>query len=254
MSMIVNRRDLDFLMYEVFDLDGLLETARYGDYDREMISAILDTAQNIAEDKFYPCAAKLDANEPAFDGKDVSIIPEVEEALNAYMEAGFPSAGFDRNVGGMQMPYMVNSALSGIFSCANTAISSYPFLTQASAHMLVTYGDEEQKRLFLPPMLEGRWYGTMCLSEPQAGSSLSDICTKAEFAGDGLYHITGSKMWISGGEQDISENIVHMVLARIPGSPMGVKGLSLFIVPKYRVSLGGRQGEKNNISLGSVEI
>ena len=252
MSMIVNRRDLDFLMYEVFDLEKLLKTDRYGDYDREVISAVLDTAQTIAEDKFHPCAAKLDAHEPTFDGKGVDVIPEVKEALDAYGEAGFFSAGFDGDVGGMQMPFMVSSALSGIFSCANLAIANYSFLTQANASMLAALGSDEQKAIFLAPMLEGRWFGTMCLSEPQAGSSLSDIRTKAELVEGGHYNITGSKMWISGGEHEISENIIHMVLARIPGGPAGVKGLSLFIVPKLRINADGSLGAHNNIALAGL--
>ena len=252
MSMIVNRRDLDFLMYEVFDLEKLFKTDRYGDYDREVISAVLDTAQTIAEDKYHPCAAKLDADEPTFDGKGVHVIPEVKEALDAYGEAGFFSADFDEDVGGMQMPFMVSSALSGIFSCANLAIANYSFLTQANASMLAALGSDAQKAIFLPPMLEGRWFGTMCLSEPQAGSSLSDIRTKAELVEGGHYNITGSKMWISGGEHEISENIIHMVLARIPGGPAGVKGLSLFIVPKLRVNADGSLGAHNNIALAGL--
>ena len=252
MSMIVNRRDLDFLMYEVFGLDDLLETERFGDYDRGTISAVFDTAEIIAETKYLSCAAKLDANEPSFDGKEVHIIPEVAEGLSAYAEAGLLSSGFDADVGGMQMPFMVSSAISGIFTCANPGIASYAFLTQSSANMLVMSGSEEQKAIFLPPMLDGRWFGTMCLSEPQAGSSLSDIRTKAELVDDGMYRITGTKMWISGGEQNISENIVHMVLAKIPGGPAGVKGISMFIVPKYRVNPDGTVGEKNNVALAGL--
>ena len=252
MSMIVNRRDLDFLMYEVFDLDRLMATDRYGEYDREVVTAVLDTAQTIAEDKFLPCAAKLDANEPTFDGEQVHIIPEVAEALAAYKEAGFFSAPFDETVGGMQMPFMVSSALGGMFTCANIGISGYPFLTQANANMLEAYGNETQKAMYLPPMIEGNWYGTMCLSEPQAGSSLSDIRTKAVSDGEGQYLITGTKMWISGGDQNISENIIHMVLAKIPGGPAGVKGLSLFIVPKIRVNADGSLGEDNNIALAGL--
>jgi len=252
MSMIVNRRDLNFLLYEVFDLEKLLTTARYGDYDREVVSAVLDTAQAIAEDKFLSCAVKLDANEPTFDGTDVYIIPEVKEALTAYGEAGFFSAAFDEELGGMQMPYMVTSAIGGIFTCANVGIASYAFLTQANAGLLAAHGNAQQKAKYLPPLIEGRWFGTMCLSEPQAGSSLSDIRTKAELGEDGQYRITGTKMWISGGDHDISENIIHMVLAKIPGGPAGVKGISLFIVPKYRVNEDGSLGDDNNIALAGL--
>ncbi|MBZ0164683.1 MAG: acyl-CoA dehydrogenase [Notoacmeibacter sp.] len=252
MSMIVNRRDLDFLLYEVLDLESLLRTPRYSDYDREAVGAILDTAQQIAEDKYLPCATLLDANEPAFDGRTVTIIPEVSQALGAYRAAGFFGASFDTELGGLQMPYLVSTLMGGMFSAANGGISGYPFLTIGAANMLNAFGSDEQKARFLPPMIEGRWFGTMCLSEPQAGSSLSDIRTKAELSADGHYLISGNKMWISGGEQELSENIVHMVLARIPGGPAGVKGISLFIVPKYRVNADGTPGERNNVVLAGL--
>ncbi len=250
--MIVNRRDLDFLLYEVLDLESLLRTPRYSDYDREAVGAILDTAQQIAEDKYLPCAAKLDANEPAFDGKTVTMLPEVSEALEAYRAAGFFGGSFDAELGGLQIPYLVSTLMGGMFSAANSGISGYPFLTIGAADMLNAFGSDEQKARFLPPMIEGRWFGTMCLSEPQAGSSLSDIRTRAEPTADGHYLISGNKMWISGGEQELSENIVHMVLARIPGGPAGVKGISLFIVPKYRVDADGTPGERNNVALAGL--
>jgi len=252
MSMIINRRDTDFLLYEMLDLDSLLNTERYADYDRETIESIFDTAQQIAEQKFLPSAAKLDANEPSFDGEKVHIIPEVKEGLDAYREAGLFAAGFDHDVGGLQLPWMVYQVISGLFTCANGPLIGYAFLTSANANMLNICGSEELKAKYLPPLLEGRWFGTMCLSEPQAGSSLSDIRTKAEETEAGHYNISGTKMWISGGEQEISENIVHMVLAKIPGGPAGVKGISLFLVPKYRVNDDGSLGEKNNISLAGL--
>ena len=251
-SMIVNRRDLDFLMYEVFDLERMFDTAFYEDYDRQTVGAILDSAQQLAEEKFLPCAAKLDANEPTYDGQNVTIIPEVAEALEAFRDAGFFGAPFDKEIGGQQMPIMVSNMVAGMFACANCGISGYPFLTVGAANLLNSFGSEEQKSVFLRPMVEGRWFGTMCLSEPQAGSSLSDIRTKAEPASDGSYRIVGSKMWISAGEHDLSENIVHMVLAKVPGGPAGVKGISLFIVPKYRVNEDGSLGEKNNIALAGL--
>lgn len=252
MSMIVNRRDLDFLIYELLDAEKLFEAERYADYDRASVEAFFDTAQDIAETHFLPCAAKLDANEPVFDGKTVSIIPEVAAAIAVYREAGLFGASFSYDVGGMQMPVVISTALRGMFTCANSSISSYPFLTIGAANMLNAFGSDEHKATFLGPMIEGRWFGTMALSEPQAGSSLSDIRTKAEPTQDGHYLISGNKMWISGGEQEISENIVHMVLAKIPGGPAGVKGISLFIVPKYRVNEDGSLGARNNVSLAGL--
>ena len=251
-SLIVNRRDLDFMLYEVFNLNALLETPRYEDYDQEAISAILDVAQSVADDKFLPCAAKMDANEPTFDGEKVTIIPEVQEGLDAFREAGFFTAGFDADVGGMQLPLMIHQAVANIFSCANNPLTGYTFLTMANANMLLKCGSKELVDKYFPPMLEGRWFGTMCLSEPQAGSSLGDIRTKAVPRGDGSYKLTGTKMWISGGEHDLSENIIHMVLAKIPDGPAGVKGISLFLVPKYRVNDDGTLGEHNNVVLAGL--
>ncbi|ACT60525.1 acyl-CoA dehydrogenase [Hirschia baltica] len=252
MSLITNRRDIDFLMYELLDLDQMLQTDRYEAYDREAISAILDTAQAIAEDKYLTCASELDANEPTFDGEKVSIMPEVGEALKAFADAGFFGASFDEDVGGAQLPGIVNFALAGFFSAANPGINSYAFLTIGAANMLNAVGSQEQKDKYLGPMLEGRWFGTMCLSEPQAGSSLSDIRTKATPTDEGHYLIEGSKMWISGGDHELAENIVEMVLAKIPGGPPGVRGISLFIVPKYRVNDDGSLGPKNDISLAGL--
>ena len=252
MSMIVNRRDLDFVLYETLGLDKILESDRYADYDRESLDAIMDLCQTIAEDQFLPCAAKLDANEPKFvDGK-VETISELKEAIAAYQDAGLCASAYDSDVGGMQLPWMIDQALNGMFVCANNPAHIYLFLTQGVANMLNACGSDELKRKYLPNLVDGNWFGTMCLSEPQAGSSLADIRTKADFNADGSYSISGTKMWISGGEQDITENIIHMVLAKIPGSPPGVKGISLFLVPKNRVNADGSIGDFNNIALAGL--
>ncbi|RBP52719.1 acyl-CoA dehydrogenase [Arenicella xantha] len=252
MSTIVNRRDLDFLMYETLQLDSLLETDRYNDYDREAVTAILDLAQSIAEDKFQPFAGFLDENEPQFvDGK-VEIIPQVKEAIDAYKEAGLFLTGYDADLGGMQLPWMVHQALNGVFVTANTSVSNYAFLTQGVANMLHACGSDELKQKYLPKLVEGEWFGTMCLSEPQAGSSLADIRTKAERREDGSYKITGTKMWISGGDHEMTDNIIHMVLAKVPGGPEGVKGISLFLVPKHQVGDDGAIGESNKIALAGL--
>ena len=252
MSMIVNRRDLDFVLYETLDLERILESERYADYDRESLDAMMDLCQTIAEDQFLPCAAKLDANEPKFvDGK-VETISELKEAIGAYQEAGLCASAYDLDVGGMQLPWMMDQALNGMFVCANNPAHIYLFLTQGVANMLNACGSDELKRKYLPNLVDGNWFGTMCLSEPQAGSSLADIRTKADLNADGSYSISGTKMWISGGEQDITENIIHMVLAKIPGSPPGVKGISLFLVPKNRVNDDGSIGDFNNIALAGL--
>jgi alkylation response protein AidB-like acyl-CoA dehydrogenase len=252
MSMIVNRRDLDFVLYETLDLEAILKSERFADYDRESLDAMMDLCQSVAEDQFLPCAAKLDANEPQFvDGK-VETIPELKEAINAYREAGLCTSAYDADVGGMQLPCIVDQALNGMFVCANNPAHIYLFLTQGVANMLNVCGSDKLKERYLPKLVEGEWFGTMCLSEPQAGSSLADIRSKADPLDDGSYKITGTKMWISGGEQDITDNIIHMVLAKIPGSPPGVKGISLFLVPKTRVNEDGSLGDSNNIALAGL--
>ncbi len=252
MSTIVNRRDLDFLLYETLGLDSLLEAPRFSDYDKDAIDAIFDLSQSIAEEVFQPFAAQLDDNEPKYiDGK-VEIIPQVREALDAYKEAGLFMTPYDADIGGMQLPWMVHQALNSMFVCANTSVSNYAFLTQGAANMLHACGSKELQDKFLPNMLAGEWFGTMCLSEPQAGSSLSDIRTKAEKLDDGRYKITGTKMWISGGDHELTDNIIHMVLAKIPGAPPGVKGISLFLVPKNNVNDDGRIGDSNNVALAGL--
>jgi alkylation response protein AidB-like acyl-CoA dehydrogenase len=152
----------------------------------------------------------------------------------------------------LQLPYTVTTAANGIFACANTAVFNYAFLTMAAANMLNAFGSQEQKDLYLTPMLAGKWFGTMCLSEPQAGSSLADIRTCAEPTSDGSYRITGNKMWISGGDHELAENIVHMVLAKVPGGPPGVKGISLFLVPRYLARSDRSRGAWNNIALAGL--
>ena len=209
----------------------------------------MDSAFQIAEEYFAPHAAKLDENEPWFDGERVHIIPEVSQALNVYRDAGFLAASFDNDQGGLQLPWVINQSCLAVFAAANVSTVGYGILTVAAANMLNAFGSENQKQLYLRPMLEGRFFGTMCMSEPHAGSSLTDIRTEAQPQSDGTYRITGTKMWISGGEHDLSENIVHMVLAKIPGSPPGVKGISLFIVPRLLVDNDGTSGPGNDVTL-----
>lgn len=252
MSLVVHRRNLDFLLYETLGFGTVLSAPRFAGYDRAAVDAVLDTVQAIAENEFLPCAADLDAHEPHFTGGRVRVDARVRRALGACAEAGLFSAGFDHELGGLGMPATVTMLINGILAAANIGIANYQLLTVAGANMLASFGTDEQKLLFLRPMMEGRWFGTMCLSEPQAGSSLSDIRTRAEPLEGRLHRVTGTKMWISGGDHDLTENIVHMVLARRPDGPPGVKGLSLFIVPKYRVGADGTPGEFNNIALAGL--
>ncbi|MEQ1439841.1 acyl-CoA dehydrogenase [Fontimonas sp. SYSU GA230001] len=249
MPHLINRRDLQFLLYELFDVEALTKLPRYAHLDRTTIDGVLDAAQTLAEERFQTHAAKLDANEPQFDGERVHLIAEVKAALDAYIEGGFLSAAFDSELGGLQLPYTVVSAMQGLFVAANAGTAGYPFLTAAAANLLRVHGSDEQKARYMRPMLAGRFFGTMCLSEPQAGSSLGDIRTRAIPLADGRYRIVGNKMWISGGDHELSENIVHLVLARIEGAPAGTKGISLFIVPKFELGADGARGRRNGVRL-----
>ena len=249
---LIPRRDLAFLLYEVLNVEALTSSPRYADHDRTVFDSVLDTAEAIARDHFAPHAAAADENEPRFDGSAVSIIPEVKKALDVYVDAGLMGATFDEDRGGLQLPITIGQACQALFSSANISTTAYPFLTIGAGNLLATFGSNWQKSNFLAPMVGGRFFGTMCLSEPQAGSSLTDITTRAEPSDDGHYSITGSKMWISGGGHDLAENIIHLVLAKIPGGPPGVKGISLFAVPKTRVNEDGSLGESNHVVLAGL--
>ncbi|MYM28409.1 acyl-CoA dehydrogenase [Duganella sp. CY15W] len=255
-STILSRRDLAFMLYEWLDAEALTRRTRFQDHNRETFDAALDTAERLATELFAPHNKKADSNEPhVVDGK-VQIIPEVRAALQAFSAAGLMAAGHDYERGGMQLPVVVEKALAAYFTAANVSTSAYTFLTMSNANTLLKTGTPEQIQRFVTPMLEGRFFGTMCLSEPQAGSSLSDITTRAVPDGEHQYRLTGNKMWISAGEHELAENIVHLVLAKIPGEDgkliPGVKGISLFIVPKFLVNDDGSLGARNDVALAGL--
>ncbi|MBM2623152.1 acyl-CoA dehydrogenase [Actinoplanes sp. LDG1-06] len=252
MSKILSRRDLDFMLYEWLDVEALTSRERFAEHSRDTFDAFLDVSAQIAERDFAPHNRRSDLEEPTFDGSRVSVIPEVAAALKVFNETGLLSATMDDAVGGLQLPHVVARACFVWFQAANLATSSYSLLTAGNASLLLTYGSSSQIERFVRPMLEGRFTGTMCLSEPQAGSSLADVLTRAVPAGDGTYRVTGSKMWISGGDHELTESIVHLVLARAAGAPAGVKGLSLFIVPKHHIEADGTVGDRNGVSLAGL--
>ncbi|SFP01744.1 butyryl-CoA dehydrogenase [Geodermatophilus dictyosporus] len=251
-SLILSRRDLDFLLHEWLDVETLTKRPRYAEHSRETFDAVMDLAQQIATEHFAPHNRKADENEPRFVDGRVEMIPEVARALDVFRESGIMAGTFDEEYGGMQLPQTVGQAAFAWFKAANVGTSSYPFLTMGNARLLLAHGSQEQKDTWVRPMLEGRWFGTMALSEPQAGSSLADITTRAEPQDDGTYRLTGNKMWISAGDHELTENIVHLVLAKIPGGPPGVKGISLFVVPKVLVGEDGSLGERNDVVLAGL--
>jgi len=249
MELLLKQRDLEFLIYEFLDTELLLKADRYRDHDRETLDAVIEAGKKLAEDKFAPFAALLDANEPAFKDGRVEVIPELEAAIAAYVEGGFTGIAAEEKYGGMQYPWVIAQAACAYIAAADVSANAYGFLTHAAINLLSKYANEDQKKRFMVPMIDGRFFGTMCLSESQAGSSLSDIKVRASRADNGNYLLSGTKMWISAGEHELSENIIHLVLAKVPGATPGVKGISLFIVPKFRLNADGSVGEKNNVQL-----
>jgi alkylation response protein AidB-like acyl-CoA dehydrogenase len=249
---ILSRRDLDFLINEWLKVDELTTRPRFAEHSSQTFAAALDLAEQLATRYFAPHNALADRAEPTFDGQRVQLVPEIGRALAAFAESGLLSAAMDDEIGGGQLPYTVHRACFAWLQAANISTASYAMLTMANANLLRAYGSQEQISRYVLPMLEGRYTGTMCLSEPQAGSSLADVTTRAEPDGGGRYRVFGSKMWISGGDHELAENIVHLVLARAAGSPAGVKGLSLFLVPKFLPAPDGGPPVRNDVALIGV--
>lgn len=252
MTQLINDKDLNFLLYDVFKAQELIQFPRFAEHDVETFNSILETAHGIANDFFAPHNAKADHDEPSFDGKTVTTIPEVKTAWKQFADAGLLCAQHEYELGGMQLPTLINMAANAYFMSANPSTVAYSFLTAAAANVIQAFGTTEQKNTFVPYMFRGRFSGTMALTEPDVGSSLGDLTTKAIPLADGSYSIKGQKMFISGGDQDITENIVHLVLARIHDAPQGVKGISLFIVPKFKTHADGTLGEHNDVHLAGL--
>jgi alkylation response protein AidB-like acyl-CoA dehydrogenase len=248
-SVLLSRRDMDFLLFEWLGVDELTKHERFAEHSRETFEGLLDLCEQLAERYFATHNKKGDTNEPSFDGEKVTTIPEVKEAWDAFAQADLLGIAMDERFGGAQLPVAVAQAAFAWFSAANVSTAGYIFLTMASANLLAKFGTDDQIESFLQPILSGRFSGTMALSETQAGSSLADVITRAEPQYDGAYRLFGSKMWISGAEHELTENIVNLVLAKIPGSAAGTKGISLFIVPKYLVNGDGATGERNDVAL-----
>ena len=258
------RPTIDFLLNDWLAVESLNQRERFADHSRETFDAVLDTCERIAREKYAPFNRLVDTQEPHFDGEKVILPQATHEAHKAYAESGMLSAAQDADIGGMQLPYTVEAAANTFFAMASVSIGS-GLLTVGNANLLMKHGTDLQKQVFALNEFSGRWSGTMCLSEPQAGSSLSDVVTRAvpdgpDFASDSLgprYRLKGNKMWISSGEHELTENIIHLVLAKIPdeGGKLipGTRGISLFIVPKHMVNVHGElTGERNDVALAGL--
>ena len=258
------RSTLEFLLYQWLDAPALNQRERFSDHSRETFDAVLDTCERIAREKYAPFNRTVDIQEPQFDGEKVILPQATHDAQKAYAASGMLSAAQDFDMGGMQLPYTIEAAANSFFACASVSIGS-GMLTTGNANLLMVHGTPAQKEVFAKNEFAGRFSGTMCLSEPQAGSSLSDVTTRATADGDDFeadplgprYRLKGNKMWISAGEHELTENIIHLVLAKIPGPDgkliPGTRGISLFIVPKKMVNSAGElTGERNDVALAGL--
>jgi len=258
------RSTLDFLLFEWLEVSNLQQRARFSDHSRETFDAVLDTCERIAKEKYAPFNRLVDTEEPRFDGEKVILPQATHDAQKAYAESGMLSAAQDYDIGGMQLPYTVEAAANSFFAMASVSMGS-GLLTVGNANLLMVHGSDLQRQVFALNEFSGRWSGTMCLSEPQAGSSLSDVMTRATPDGDAYasdplgarYRLKGNKMWISAGDHELTENIVHLVLAKIPDAEgkliPGVRGISLFIVPKKMVNEKAElTGVRNDVALAGL--
>ncbi len=258
------RTTIDFLLHDWLNTASLAVRERFSDHSRETMDAVLDTCERIAREKYAPFNRLVDVQEPHFDGDKVILPQATHDAHKAYAASGMLSAAQDYEMGGMQLPYSVEAAANAFFACASVSIGS-GMLTTGNANLLMTHGTALQKEVFSKNEFSGRWSGTMCLSEPQAGSSLSDVATRAIPDGAGFendplgprYRLKGNKMWISSGEHELTENIIHLVLAKIPDEHgklvPGTRGISLFIVPKKMVNTAGElTGVRNDVALAGL--
>ena len=259
------RRTADFLIYDWLNVESLQTRTRFADHSRETFAQVMDTCERIAREKFAPFSRLSDTEEPWFDGERVHLPQATHDAAKAYAESGMLAAAQDYELGGMQLPCVVEMAANSFFSKAGIGIGGGGMLTSGNANLLMAHGTPLQQQVFAANEFSGRFAGTMCLSEPQAGSSLSDVITRAVPDGEGSeadplgprYRLRGNKMWISNGEHELTENIVHLVLAKIPGPDgkliAGTKGISLFIVPKKLVGVDGQlTGERNDVALAGL--
>lgn len=249
---LISDRDLEFMLYELFDAQALTKRTRYADHNRETFDAALTTAKTVAEKVFLPFRKKADSQQPTFDGDKVHMIPEIKAGMDALIESGLAASTADYEQGGMQLPGIVAAAADSYLCAAGGVAMGYTNLTTANCNLIEAHGTAEQIEKWVLPMREGRFAGTMAMTEPGAGSGLADLTTAASRDSDGNYRITGSKMFISGGDHELNENIVHLVLARVKGAPKGVRGISLFIVPKFLVNADGSLGERNEVALAGL--
>ena len=247
-------RDIQFVMHELLDSESHYKTLpAFQEADRELMDSLFEMAASFAENELSPLNQSGDTEGCKFDNGQVTTPKGFKEAYKAYCELGFPALSAEEDFGGQNMPFSLSTVINEMVGTANWSFSMYPGLSHGAIQTIEHHGTDEQKQTYLEKMVSGEWSGTMCLTEAHAGSDLGIIRTKAEPKEDGSYSITGQKIFISAGEHDLTNNIIHIVLARLPGAPAGTKGISLFIVPKVMVNEDSSLGENNKVVCGSIE-
>ncbi|WP_417253619.1 acyl-CoA dehydrogenase C-terminal domain-containing protein [Celeribacter sp.] len=245
-------KDIQYVLHEVLNISGS-DIPGYSDLEPEFTEAILDAAGLLASDVIAPLNTVGDQEGCTFENGVITTPTGFKEAFEQVKEGGWPGLDLPEEYGGQGLPYLMSTAVGELFSAANQAFTMYQGLTHGAASAILVHGTEEQKATYLPKMTSCEWTGTMNLTEPHCGTDLGLMRTKAEPQDDGSYKITGQKIFISAGDHDMSENVIHLVLAKIPGGPEGIKGVSLFIVPKFNVNEDGSVGSSNGVSVGSIE-
>ncbi len=247
-------RDVRFLLNEVFDYEGHYKSLPNGDEATpDMVDAILEGAATFCEEVLAPLNLSGDLEGCTFKDGEVTTPKGFKEAYAEYVAGGWQGLSHPKEYGGQELPMSLNLLKSEMMGTANWSFTMYPGLSLGCMNTVFQFGTTEQKNVYMPPLVSGEWTGTMCLTEPQCGTDLGQVKTKAEPVGDGSYKITGTKIFISSGEHDLAENIIHIVLARLPDAPKGTRGISLFIVPKFLVNKDGSLGERNAVRAGALE-
>jgi len=252
-NLLVNTRDQQFVLFEQLGIEKLFKSEKYADFSKEMVLMMRNEAEKLAVNVLLPAYADGDKEGCTFKDGKVYIPASFHEAFKKYVEAGWLCSTESPDVGGQGLPIIVTTACLEVMFAANFAFLMYPGLTHGSAHLIEQYGTEEQKKKYMYNMYGGKWTGTMCLTEPGAGTDVGALKTSAKRLPDGTFSLTGTKIFISCGDHDLAENIVHTVLARIEGDPPGTSGISIFLVPKYRVKDDGAIGEFNDVRTGNIE-
>jgi alkylation response protein AidB-like acyl-CoA dehydrogenase len=251
-NLILDEHDQNFVLFEMLQIDKLCELERYTDFSKDMFEMILTEAQKFAVDVIFPTLAESDKEGCKLEGGQVHVPKCFQRAYKLFCEAGWNAMSMPAEHGGQGLPFIMRIAAHDWF-VHNFAFCSYPGLAEGAAHLIENYATQEQKKKYMPKMITGQWGGSMCLTEPGAGTDVGNLSTKAIRQPDGTFKIQGTKMFITGGDQDLTENIIHPVLARIEGDSAGTKGISIFIVPKFLVNEDGSLGRRNDFEIAKIE-